>query len=107
MKLFPYYLSIGCTYELFWNAPAWVAASYRDAETFRFEQDNYKMWLQGLYDFKAVSSALAMAFWDKKGQKPEGYLEYPVPITEREKEADKQRRIQKTLEFFRKGQLEQ
>ena len=70
------------------------------------ESRNYELWLQGLYNFRAVSAALAMAFWNRKGKKPEGYLENPIPITEREKEADKQRRIEKTLEFFRKGQLE-
>ena len=106
MNVFPYYLSIGCTYDQFWNQPAWVAASYKEADIYRFERDNYKMWLQGLYFHNAVSTSLAMAFWNKKGSKPEGYLEHPIPITEREQEADKQRRIAKTLEFFRKGQLE-
>ena len=106
MQVFPWYLSIGCTYNEFWYGEPWVAASYREAELYRMESRNYDLWLQGLYDFRAVSSALAMAFWNKKGKKPDGYFEYPIPVTDREKEADKQRRIEKTLEFFRKGQMQ-
>ena len=106
MQVFPWYLSIGCSYNEFWYGEPWIAASYREAELYRMESRNYDMWLQGLYDFRAVSAALAMAFWDKKGKKPEGYLEYPIPITEREKAADKQRKIEKTLEFFRQGQFQ-
>lgn len=70
------------------------------------EQRNYDAWLQGVYVSRAVSSSLAMAFWNRKGHKPDGYFEYPIPFTEREKEADKQRRIEKTIEFFKKGQMQ-
>ena len=106
LNTFPYYLSIGCSYDEFWNAPAWVAAAYREADVYRFESDNRKMWIQGGYFHDAVSQAIAMALWNKKGKKPEGYMEHPIPFTERELDADKQRRIQKTLEFFMKGQIE-
>ena len=104
MQVFPYYLSIGCSYNEFWYGEAWIAASYREAEIFRMERRNYDEWLQGLYIYRAVSSSLAMAFWNRKGKKPDGYAEYPMPITEREKEADRQRRIEATLKFFAEGQ---
>lgn len=102
--MFPYYLSLGCSYNEFWNESAYIAAAYIDAEEYRTESRNYEAWRQGLYTFNAVSQALAMAFWSKKGQKPDGYTQYPIAFTEREKEAETQRRIEETLKFFREGQ---
>lgn len=103
-QAFPYYLSIGCSYHEFFECPAWVAASYRIAYDEKFEQRNYQMWLQGLYFQDAVSSALAMALWNKKGKKPAGYMEHPIPITEHEREVDQQRRIEETLKWVRANQ---
>ena len=102
--MFPYYLSLGCSYNEFWNESAHVSAAYMEAEMYRRERVNHELWLQGLYFNNAVSAALAMAFWDKKRKKPEGYMEYPIAFTEREKAAEKQRRIEATLKFFREGQ---
>lgn len=102
--MFPYYLSLGCSYNEFWFESAHIAAAYREAEIYRREQENYNAWLHGLYVNCAVGSALAMAFWNRKGKKPEGYIEHPIPFTEREKEADKQRRIEATMKFIQAGQ---
>ena len=102
--MFPYYLSLGCSYNEFWNDSAYIAAAYLEAEIFRTERANYEMWLQGLYFSNAINSALAMAFWNKKGKKPNGYMEYPIAFTEREKAAEKQRKIAESLKFFREGQ---
>lgn len=102
--MFPYYLFLGCSYKEFWEDSPYIARAYLDAEEYRRERVNYELWLQGLYFHNAVGSALAMAFWDKKHQKPEGYLKYPIAFTEREHEAEKQRRIEATLKFFRDGQ---
>lgn len=97
-------MSIGLSYNDFWYGDPWIAKAYREAEIFRMEQRNYDAWLQGLYVFRAVSSSLAMAFWNKKGQKPDGYFDYPIAITEREREAERQRRIERTMKFFAEGQ---
>lgn len=102
--MFPYYLSLGCSYSEFWNDHAWIAASYYDAEIYRREQDNYNMWLQGLYFSNAINSALAMAFWDKKGAKPNGYMQHPIALTEREKAAEHERKRQEALKFFKDHQ---
>lgn len=106
-KVFPYYLSIGCTYETFWNAPAWVIASYRNADVYRRERENYNAWLQGLYVYRGVKSAVdtfAWGFGGKKGQRPDGYPEQRLAITEREQEQDRQQRIAFTRRFFAEGQ---
>lgn len=101
--MFPYYLSLGCSYSEFYEKSAYISAAYLEAEIYRREQINYDLWLQGLYFSNAINSALAMSLWNRKGSKPDGYMQYPIPFTEREKEADKQRRIEATLKFFMEG----
>lgn len=66
--MFPYYLSLGCSYNEFWNENAYIARAYIEAELYRRETANYEAWLQGVYFNNAVGSALAMAFWNKKGK---------------------------------------
>ena len=102
--MFPYLLSLGCSYNDFWYESAWIASAYLDAEIYRREQFNYNAWLQGLYISSAVNSALAMAFWNKKGRKPDSYLQYPIAFTEREKAAEKERKRQESIKFFMEGQ---
>ena len=84
----------------------WLPRVYLEAETYRFEQANYEYWLQGLYNYKAFHSIMdgfAKGFSGKNG-KAETYYEYPISITDREKKAEKQRNIKRTLEWVRQGQ---
>lgn len=97
-------MSLGCSFAEFWDYPYYAAVAYLEAAEYRKERKNYELWLQGLYVNNAVGSALAMAFWNKKGRKPDGYIEYPIPITKREKEAEQQRQIEKAMKFFMDGQ---
>lgn len=104
---FPYYLSLGCSYDEFWNAPVWIAPAYRAADEYRRERENYTAWLHGLYVYRGVKSAVdtfAWGFGGKKGQRPEGYPEQRFAITEREQEQDRLQRIEFTRKFFAEGQ---
>lgn len=103
-EIFPYYLSLGCSYNEFWNESAYIAVAYREADVFRSERVNYELWLQGLYFSNALGTALAAAFWNKKGKKPDGYMQYPIAFTEREIAAEKERKRQEALKFFIDGQ---
>lgn len=102
--MFPYLLSLGCSYKEFWEMPAWIASAYLEAEIHRREQFNYNAWLEGLYVSSAINSALAWAFWNKKGAKPDTYTQYPYAFTEREKAAEKERKRQESIKFFMEGQ---
>lgn len=95
---------MGMSLQEYWEGDIYLTRLYQKLEEIKLEKDNRRLWLQGLYTHIAVASAVGKAMWDGKGQKPKDYLEEPIPITEREKEAAKQRRIQKTLEWVRKGQ---
>ncbi len=104
---FPYYLSLGCSYDEFWNKPSWVVVAYREAEIQRQERVNYESWLQGLYMYTGIKSAIdtfAWGFGGKKGAKPPAYPDRRFAFTDREKEADRQIRIAESLKFFREGQ---
>ena len=77
-----------------------------EAHDLYVEQKNQELWWNGYYTYTAMTRALEQFSWGMaggKGRRPEGYLEHPVPITDREKEAERQRKIRHTLEWVQKG----
>ena len=97
--MFPYYLSLGMSYEQYWYGEPWLVKAYREAEIYRRESENYGAWLQGLYVHRAVSASLSQAFSSKNSQQVK-YVDYPLAITPREKEAEHQRNVQRTIKWF-------
>lgn len=77
-KVFPYYLSIGMTYEQFWYGDVELVKFYREAWRLRQQQENQRLWLQGLYVYEAVldASPVLHAF-AQKGTKPIPYRDQP------------------------------
>lgn len=106
-----FYMSIGVPCEEFWRGDytrlpnyfrAWEIKREREAE-----ERNFNAYLAGLYNYQAMSSVIGTYMWwkaGKKGKSPDGYLEKPIPITEREKAADLEERKKKTIAWFMKGQ---
>ena len=99
-ELCAYYMAIGMSRELFLYGDRDVFDDYELAYEYRRVSENQMLHLQGLYDYIAVSCALSSLTADK-GKKGERYPEYPIPITETERKAEKQRKIAKTLAFVR------
>lgn len=64
-EAFPYYLSLGMTYELYWDGRPELAVSYRKADILRQKRSNNDAWLQGVYFRLAIASTL-----DKKAKYP-------------------------------------
>ena len=96
-ELFPYYLSIGMSYEQYWDGDCTLPKYYRKAEELRNEKRNQELWLQGMYIYEALCdvSPVLHAF-AKKGTKPTPYSDKPYPLTRKQanREAEeKQRRI--------------
>lgn len=96
--MFPYYLSLGMSYDEYWMKEPSLVRAYREAEIFRQEQYNYNAWLQGLYVHRAVASS--MSHLSSKKTDWITYLEYPLAITKREKEAEAERNRQRTIRWF-------
>lgn len=96
-EAFPYYLSIGMTYEQYWNGDCTLPIYYRKAEELRNEKRNQELWLQGMYIYEALCdvSPVLHAF-AKKGTKPQPYTTNPYPITSKDLkriEEEKERKI--------------
>lgn len=90
------------TYDQFWCGDVWLAEAYYRANLLSIQRRSEEMWLQGLYNFFAVSRAVGNAL-RQKGTRAKPYLEEPIrliPLTEEEKadRADRERR--KTIEYF-------
>ena len=85
-QLCPYYMSIGMSYDEFWNGDVEMVKAYRKANELRDRRNNQDMWLQGRYFCDALCAASPLyRFTMKKGMiKPEPYIKEPYPITEAE-----------------------
>lgn len=68
----------GMTYEQFWLGDPFLTVWYRRTHQLRIEQENQKLWLQGLYFHNAVAVALNNAF-SKQKQK---YINKPIDLFE-------------------------
>ena len=84
-EMFPYYLSIGMTYEQYWEGDCDLVKYYRQAEEIRNEKRNQELWLQGMYVYEAICdvSPILHAF-AKKGSKPHPYPTKPYAISEKQ-----------------------
>lgn len=101
-KQFPYYLSIGMTYELYWDGSADLPIYYRDAEKRRVRRENEQSWLIGryVYDAMCAASPLLHAF-AKQGTTANPYLERPYPSSVEEAREREIERLREAAEGFR------
>lgn len=102
-ELFPYYLSIGMTYEQYWEGDCTLPKYYRKADEIRKERRNEELWLQGMYIYEALCdvSPVLHAF-AKKGTKPLPYSNKPYAITETQHKQDEEEKERKIAEKGKK-----
>ena len=76
-------MSIGMTYDEFWNQDVRLVEVYRKAQELREKRRNQELWLQGMYVYEALCDASPLfRFSMKRGTvKPEPYVKEPYPIT--------------------------
>jgi len=86
-------MSIGMSYDEFWNGDVSAVKAYRKADELRDKRRNQELWLQGRYFYDALCAASPLyRFTMKKGLiKPEPYTTEPYPITEAELREKEQR----------------
>ena len=92
IQMFPVYMSMGMSYDEYWNGPSWLAKSYREAHEMKRKQEEWARHRQGAYFMQALRVALSGFSKDKTH--PEKYPDKPWPISEkdaREHEAEKER----------------
>lgn len=78
----PWYLSIGMTYEQFWDGDCTAVRFYREAYKIKARRQNQEAWLQGLYIYDALCcvSPVLHAF-AKKGTTVTPYPSEPYPLS--------------------------
>ena len=86
-------MSIGMSYDEFWNQDVNMVRAYRKAQELRDQRRNQELWLQGRYVYEALCDVSPLfRFTMKKGTiKPEPYLDEPYPITVEEVRVRKER----------------
>lgn len=97
-------MTYGMSYEQFWNGDLYIAEAFREYKELLAERTNQELWLAGLYTFNAVNAAVQGALWNGKGRRPDGYLDRPIPMTEREQREEQERKKKRTLDWVKKGQ---
>ncbi len=92
-EAFPFYLAIGMSYAEYWEGDSSLTRYYRKAYQIKQEEKNNNAWLQGLYMYDAISTALHNALRGKNTASRE-YAKQPYEFKHREKtEAEKAREV--------------
>lgn len=99
-KEFPFFLSIGMSYDQYWYGEPRLALSYYKAFEIEKERKNQEMWMNALYIYNTIGSfAEILPAFPKKGAKIHPFMKEPIPLTkkemERRKERDERERFEK------------
>ena len=97
-ELFPYYLSIGMTYEQYWESDPMLAKYFRQANEIKNERKNQELWLQGLYVYNALVAIMPV----KKGEEQPKYPAKPFTISEKQRKREK---LEEEKSIFEKGKM--
>lgn len=93
-KLCAYYMALGVSADEFWNGDPTLLKYYAERHRIAVEQQNEQMWLQGVYFYEAISTALAQAFSKHTNAK---YPEKPhrlTPLSEDEQELENKKKVE-------------
>jgi hypothetical protein len=101
-RVFPFFLSIGMTYESFWLEDMKLTRYYVEADDINDNRKNNEAWLQGMYFYEAIMSGFSTL-----GKKKYKYPEKPYDLgfkdkimTEREKEIEEAKKAEAWMNAF-------
>ncbi len=96
----PFYMSVGMTYDEFWEGAADRVIAYRKVYILRQKRNNADAWLQGQYIYDALSAVVpALRGLSKEPVSP--YLEEPYPFTKEDVEEYEHRQMEERAKQFR------
>lgn len=93
-EIWPYFLSIGMSWEQFWEGDPFLVKGYRRAESIRRKRLNEELWLSGIYTSEALASTVGNMFSKTKHK----YPSEPFPITEEEQRERQERERKARME---------
>lgn len=92
-------MSIGMSYDDFWNGDVTMVRAYRKAHELRRRQQNETLWMQGIYIRDALLSTVGNMF-SSKSNAPNEYPKEPYPVTAEqvaEKESAERKRMEERI----------
>ena len=96
-ECFPFYLAIGMSFAEYWEGDPLLAQYYRNAYRIKQEEINNNAWLQGMYVYDAVSTALhnALRGFSKQKSPAKDYATQPYDFRNKVKtEAEKAKEVE-------------
>lgn len=96
-ECFPFYLAIGMSYAEYWEGDSKLAQYYRKAYRIKQDEINNNAWLQGMYIYDAVSTALHNALRGMGKSKPPArdYAKQPYEFNNKVKtDAEKAKEVE-------------
>ncbi len=86
-ECFPFYLAIGMSYAEYWEGDPKLAQYYRKAYQIKQEEINNNAWLQGVYIYDAISTALhnALRGFGKNKPPAKEYAKQPYELNNKAK----------------------
>ena len=94
----PYFMSIGVSYDEFWNGDFEICKYAQKAEILRKKRKNQDAWWNSIYTFRALCDA-SVLFHDFVDKKPELKFSTEIPLPLSMKEAEEQEKAKKTKEM--------
>ena len=92
-EVFPMYLSIGMSYDEFYNKDCQLVKAYLKAYEMKQKQNNTNMWMQGMYVYDAILRASPIFHpFAKAGTEPIPYMEEPYALSEEEQKAREEKK---------------
>lgn len=96
----PFYLSIGMSYEQYWNQDCCITKFYKQAFDLQRSRINEQLWLQGLYVYEAILD-VSPSLRAMGAKPPEKYPDEPYPITDKEIESRKEKQAKERQEAIK------
>ena len=97
---FPYYLSLGMTYDQYWNADPYLTRYYRKAHEMKFEQENQMMWIQGMYICDAINTVVYNVWCRGEHGKIRNYAEKPYEFNVQKSQEERVEEAQAQAEVW-------
>lgn len=101
-SVLPYYLSIGMSYEQFYQEDPELVSYYREAQRLKDISQNEFLWLQGMYFREALAEIISKCFGGNKSIK---YPVEPYPLTQEEADKREEKNRQDRMENLRQSLL--
>lgn len=95
--VFPYYLSIGMTYDQFWNQNCELVKAYRKAKKLQKDETNFLLWLRSRYEYETLIRVAPIY----GGKQPQEFMQEPFPLTLKEAKESEARERKRRYEQSR------